>query len=37
MHDLVAYLGENCCSLADDACAPDCAPVAASSQRRKRA
>jgi DNA-binding transcriptional ArsR family regulator len=37
MHDLVAYLSENCCSLAADACAPDCKPIAAVSLRRKRA
>jgi ArsR family transcriptional regulator, arsenate/arsenite/antimonite-responsive transcriptional repressor len=35
MNDLVAFLTENCCSLADEQCDADCRPVAAS--RRKRA
>ena len=37
MHELVAYLSENCCSLADETCAPDCKPVAAATPGRKRA
>lgn len=35
MNDLVAFLTENCCSLADEQCDADCQPVAA--PRRKRA
>ena len=37
MNALVGFLTENCCSLANEACATDCQPVAASSPRRKRA
>ena len=39
MHALVGFLTDNCCSLADEACGPDCQPLAATSQRaaRKRA
>jgi DNA-binding transcriptional ArsR family regulator len=39
MTHLVGFLTENCCSLADAACAPSCQPQAAtaSTQRRKRA
>lgn len=39
MNALVAFLTENCCSLADEACGPDCKPVAqtAAASRRKRA
>jgi ArsR family transcriptional regulator, arsenate/arsenite/antimonite-responsive transcriptional repressor len=43
MNALVAFLTENCCSEADEACGPDCKPVAAASQpapgspQRKRA
>ena len=36
MNELLGYLTENCCSLADDACATDCQP-AATRQTRKRA
>ena len=36
MSVLVAFLTENCCSLADQACGTDCQPVAVGS-RRKRA
>ena len=36
MDDLVAFLTENCCSLADEECGPNCGPVAA-APRRKRA
>jgi ArsR family transcriptional regulator len=28
MYALVGFLTENCCSLADEACGPDCKPVA---------
>jgi ArsR family transcriptional regulator, arsenate/arsenite/antimonite-responsive transcriptional repressor len=35
MNDLVAFLTENCCSLADEQCDADCQPIAA--PRRKRA
>lgn len=37
MNTLVGFLTENCCSLAGQDCAPDCQPVSASAQRRKRA
>jgi ArsR family transcriptional regulator, arsenate/arsenite/antimonite-responsive transcriptional repressor len=43
MTDLVGFLTENCCVLADEACGPNCRPVAASEQvsasakQRKRA
>ena len=43
MHGLVGFLTENCCSLADQACGPDCRPLAAPEQEahvpppRKRA
>lgn len=37
MNALVGFLTENCCSLADEACGTDCQPVAAVTQRRKRA
>jgi ArsR family transcriptional regulator len=36
MNDLVAFLTENCCSLADEECGSNCEPVAA-APRRKRA
>lgn len=36
MRALVDFLTENCCSLADEACTPDCQPVAR-PVRRKRA
>jgi ArsR family transcriptional regulator, arsenate/arsenite/antimonite-responsive transcriptional repressor len=32
MRALVGFLTENCCSLADEACGPDCQPLAATSQ-----
>lgn len=32
MHSLVAFLTENCCSLADQACGPDCRPAVDSAQ-----
>ena len=37
MNALIAFLTENCCSLADEACGPDCRPLAAAEQGRKRA
>jgi ArsR family transcriptional regulator len=39
MNQLVGFLTENCCALADLACGPECAPVIAevSIVRRKRA
>jgi|HubBroStandDraft_4_1064222.scaffolds.fasta_scaffold01998_5 ArsR family transcriptional regulator len=37
MNALVGFLTENCCSLAEQACGTDCAPVAEVTQRRKRA
>jgi ArsR family transcriptional regulator, arsenate/arsenite/antimonite-responsive transcriptional repressor len=37
MNALVGFLTENCCSLAEEACGADCAPLAAAAQRRKRA
>jgi ArsR family transcriptional regulator len=39
MNQLVGFLTENCCALADQACGPECAPVTAevSIVRRKRA
>ena len=35
MNGLVAFLTENCCSLAGEACGPDCQPLAAMPQKRK--
>lgn len=35
MSALVAFLTENCCSLADEACGPDCRPIAATTQRKR--
>lgn len=35
MSALVAFLTENCCSLADEACGTDCQPLAAGSQRKR--
>jgi DNA-binding transcriptional ArsR family regulator len=35
MNEVVAFLTENCCSLADEQCGADCQPAAAA--RRKRA
>ncbi len=37
MNTLVGFLTENCCSLAGQDCGPDCQPLEARSQRRKRA
>jgi DNA-binding transcriptional ArsR family regulator len=37
MNDLVSFLTENCCSLADTACGTGCEPQAAPAQTRKRA
>ena len=39
MNALVGFLTENCCSLADEECGPDCKPIAqpAPASRRKRA
>ena len=37
MNALVGFLTENCCSLAGEDCGTDCAPLAAPTQRRKRA
>jgi ArsR family transcriptional regulator, arsenate/arsenite/antimonite-responsive transcriptional repressor len=34
MNALVGFLTENCCSLADEACGPDCKPVAAVPRKR---
>ena len=34
MNDLVGFLTENCCSLAQQACGVDCPPVAAASRRK---
>ena len=36
MHALVGFLTDNCCSLADAACGPDCQPLAARSQQSAR-
>ena len=33
MKALVGFLTENCCSLADEACGPDCKPVAGAMRR----
>ena len=37
MNALIAFLTENCCSLADEACGPGCQPLAAVPQKRKHA
>ena len=37
MHALVAFLSENCCSLADRACGITCEPLSVPAQPRKRA
>jgi ArsR family transcriptional regulator len=38
MNELVGYLTENCCSLAEGDCAAECRPrIAVPTQRRKRA
>ncbi len=33
MNALVGFLTENCCSLADEACGPDCKPVTVAARR----
>ena len=33
MNALVGFLTENCCSLADEACGPDCKPVVATVRK----
>jgi ArsR family transcriptional regulator len=35
MNGLVSYLTDNCCSLASEACGPDCRPVAAPASRKR--
>jgi ArsR family transcriptional regulator len=35
MNALVGFLTENCCSLADESCGPDCKPIAAPKQRSR--
>jgi hypothetical protein len=35
MNDLVAFLTENCCSLADEACDTKCQPVAQAPGRKR--
>jgi ArsR family transcriptional regulator, arsenate/arsenite/antimonite-responsive transcriptional repressor len=35
VHGLVGFLTENCCSLADDTCGPDCRPLAATAQHAR--
>jgi len=35
MNDLVGFLTDNCCSLADRTCDTACTPVAAASQRKR--
>jgi len=37
MNSLVAFLSENCCSLADQACGASCEPASVPAQSRKRA
>jgi ArsR family transcriptional regulator, arsenate/arsenite/antimonite-responsive transcriptional repressor len=37
MNALVGFLTENCCSLADEACATSCEPQPVAAQPRKRA
>jgi DNA-binding transcriptional ArsR family regulator len=37
MNALMAFLNENCCSLADEACDAECRPLTAESPERKRA
>ena len=34
MATLVGYLTENCCSVADEVCGPDCRPAAAAQRKR---
>jgi DNA-binding transcriptional ArsR family regulator len=35
MNELVGFLTENCCSLADDTCSSECAPAAARPVRKR--
>lgn len=35
MNALVEFLTENCCSLADEACGPNCKPVAVAAPRKR--
>src|SRR4051794_2690203 len=35
MNALIRFLTENCCSLADEGCGPDCKPVAAAVPRKR--
>ena len=35
MNDLVGFLTENCCSLADEACDANCEPAPVTSQRKR--
>jgi DNA-binding transcriptional ArsR family regulator len=35
MNDLVSFLTENCCSLADEACDTNCQPVAKATGRKR--
>jgi ArsR family transcriptional regulator, arsenate/arsenite/antimonite-responsive transcriptional repressor len=37
MRDLVGFLTENCCSLAEEACDANCKPIAGSATQRKTA
>lgn len=37
MRSLIAFLTENCCSLADEACDANCQPLEAAPSKRKRA
>lgn len=37
VRDLVGFLNENCCSLADEACEANCQPLAGATAQRKRA
>jgi ArsR family transcriptional regulator len=36
MNELVGYLTENCCSASGSACTPQCKPVAAGKQSKRR-
>jgi DNA-binding transcriptional ArsR family regulator len=36
MNQLVAFLTENCCALADKGCSPECAPAAAAASPSRR-
>lgn len=37
MQDLVGFLTDNCCSLAEEACGPDCRPLPVSGQAARSA